>query len=57
MGIELVFLYLGLAAAGVFGVNTAVDLIKHDKTIEADKYNSCITVTKNARECRSLENE
>jgi hypothetical protein len=55
MGLEIVFLYVGLAIAGAFGVNKAVEVYKHSMTIEADKFNSCLTATKDARQCRNLE--
>lgn len=55
MGIEVVFLWIGLATAGAFGVSKTVEVVKHSMTIEADKYGSCMEATKNARDCRGLE--
>lgn len=55
MGVEIVLVWLGVAVAGAFGVNKSVELWKHSDTISADKYNSCITATKDARQCRGLE--
>ena len=55
MGIEVLVVWVVLASAGAFGVNKTVDLLKHADTVEADKYNSCISATKDARQCRGLE--
>jgi hypothetical protein len=55
VGLELILLYLGLAVAGGFAVDKGVELIKHSSSIEADKYNSCLEATKDARQCRTLE--
>lgn len=48
-------LYLGLAAAGAFGVSKGVNLYKHSETLDADRYAACINATKDARQCRGLE--
>jgi hypothetical protein len=55
MGIELVILWIGIAAAAGFGVNKGVELIKHSNSIDADKYNSCVSAAKDPRACRTLE--
>lgn len=55
MGVELVLLWLGVAIAGAYGVDKTVEVYKHSMTIEADKFNSCLTATKDARQCRGLE--
>lgn len=52
---ELILLYVALAAAGAFGVSKGVDLWKHDETLQADRYAACIEATKDARQCRGLE--
>jgi predicted metal-binding protein len=55
MGLEIILLSLCLGAAGLFTVNKTVDVYKHNATLEADKYASCMTATKDARQCRGLE--
>lgn len=55
LGLEMVLLYLGLAAAGAFGVSKGVELYKHSETLDADRYSACIEATKEARQCRGLE--
>jgi hypothetical protein len=52
---ELVLLYIALAAAGGFGVSKGVELWKHSDTIEADKYASCVKYAEEVRHCRGLE--
>ena len=53
MGIELVILYVVLASAGAFGVNKAVDLYKHNSTLDADVKTQCFKYAKEIRECRN----
>jgi hypothetical protein len=55
MGVELVLLYIGLAIAGAFSIDKGVDMYKHSKTINADKFNSCVQYADSIRECRGLE--
>lgn len=55
MGIEVVLLWIGLSIAGAYGVNKATDVYRHNVTIEADKYNSCVKHAQEVRECRNLE--
>lgn len=56
MIIETALLVVGLSIAGAWGVEKVVDVKKHNATIQADKYNSCMSATKDARQCRNLEN-
>jgi hypothetical protein len=53
--IETIALAVGLAIAGAWGVDKVVDLKKHNATLDADRYTSCISATKDARQCRNLE--
>ena len=53
---ELIALYIVLGSLGLFGANKAVDVYKHQTTINADVYNSCVKHAESVRECRGLEN-
>jgi hypothetical protein len=53
--IETALIYIALALAGAWGVDKVVDLKKHNATLDADRYASCISATKDARQCRNLE--
>lgn len=53
MGIEIIILYIALAGAGAFGVTKAVELYKHNATIDADIKTQCYKYAKEIRECRS----
>jgi hypothetical protein len=55
MLIETIALAVGLAIAGAWGVEKVVDVKKHNATLEADKYASCMSATKDPRQCRNLE--
>jgi len=55
MGLEIIFLYLGLAAAGAFTANKGVELWKHSSSIGADKYSACVKASEDPRTCRTLE--
>lgn len=55
MLIETVLLAVGLALAGAWGVEKVVDVKKHNATIQADMYSSCVSATKEPRQCRNLE--
>lgn len=56
MLLETVLLVVGLSLAGAWGVEKLVDVKKHNATLEADKYASCVSATKDPRQCRNLEN-
>lgn len=55
MLIETVLLVLGLSIIGAWGVEKVVDVRKHNATLDADRYAMCISATKDARQCRNLE--
>lgn len=55
MGVEIVLLWLGIAIASAFAVDKGVELVKHGQTLDADRYHSCVSATKDARQCRGME--
>ena len=52
---ETLLIVAVVALVGVFTTDKVVEVQKHEATIQADKYNSCMTATKDARQCRGLE--
>lgn len=51
MGLDLLILYIALAAGGVFVVDKGVELVKHSDTTNADVTIECLRSTKEVRAC------